>query len=124
MLLGVILGELVQWTDLGALEDSIENWKRLEAETILIIFLPVLIFESASNIDIHVFQKALYQILLLAVPGVLINVALIGVVAKYVFPYAWSVTEAITFGAIFSATDPIAVVSLLRELGMCGASTD
>ena len=45
--------------------------------------------------------------------------ALTGVFAFYVFreQYNWSWTLAMAFGAIQSATDPVAVVSLLKELG-------
>ena len=53
----------------------------------------------------------------MAIPGVLINVFLIAVVAQYVFPYDWSFTQAMTIGSMLSATDPVAVVALLRDLG-------
>ena len=45
--------------------------------------------------------------------------ALTGVFAFYVFreQYEWTWTLAMAFGAIQSATDPVAVVSLLKELG-------
>lgn len=117
--LGIFLGELMNWTEngLGALADSIENWQNLLPNTMLILFLPILIFESASNIDVHVFSKALKQILLLAIPGVIVNVGLIYIVARYILPYDWNFTQCVIFGAMFSATDPVAVVSLLRELG-------
>ena len=42
---------------------------------------------------------------------------LTGVFAKYVFDYGWDWNTAMMFGAIMSATDPVAVVALLRELG-------
>lgn len=117
--LGLFLGELMQWTDgdLGALGNSISNWQRLHPNTVLVMFLPPLIFESAANIDFHVFSKAFGQILLLAGPGVMINIILVCGVVYYIFPYGWSFTQSIAFGAMFSATDPVAVVSLLRELG-------
>jgi sodium/hydrogen exchanger 10/11 len=43
--------------------------------------------------------------------------ALAGVMAKFVFTYEWSWFVALMFGSIISATDPVAVVSLLNELG-------
>lgn len=46
-----------------------------------------------------------------------IAAALSGVMAKLVFTYNWSWFEALMFGSIISATDPVAVVSLLNELG-------
>ena len=52
---GIFLGELVNWTDtgLGALHDSILNWIALQPNTVLVLFLPPLIFESASTIDVR-----------------------------------------------------------------------
>lgn len=35
---------------------------------------------------------------------------------KYTFPYNWSWVECLLFGAIFGATDPVAVVAVLKEV--------
>ena len=40
-------------------------------------------------------------------------------VAKYVFPYGWCWPKALMFGAMLSATDPVAVVALLKEVRKC-----
>ena len=45
-----------------------------------------------------------------------IGTAMTGAVAKYVFPYEWCWPKALMFGAMMSATDPVAVVSLLKEV--------
>ena len=37
--------------------------------------------------------------------------------AKYVFDYHWSWGAALMFGSIVSATDPVAVVAILKEVG-------
>ena len=50
-------------------------------------------------------------------PGVLSNAFLTAIFCKYALPYEWNWGEAITFGSIVSATDPVAVVALLKELG-------
>lgn len=42
---------------------------------------------------------------------------LTAVLAKFMFTYGWSWNEALMFGAILSATDPVAVVALLRDIG-------
>jgi NhaP-type Na+/H+ or K+/H+ antiporter len=36
---------------------------------------------------------------------------------QYCFPYSWSWSLSLTLGSLLSATDPVAVVALLRELG-------
>ena len=42
---------------------------------------------------------------------------LTAVFAMEVFNYGWNWTTAMMFGSIISATDPVAVVALLKELG-------
>jgi len=95
-------------------------WNDLDPHSILLIFIPVLIFESAFGTDWHTFKRSIGQVLLLAVPGLLIGTVLTAIVIKYVLQYddhfSWS--EALMFGSILSATDPVAVVALLKELGV------
>lgn len=57
------------------------------------------------------------QALLLAGPGVVIGTILVSIFAKFVFPYGWCWPKALLFGAMLSATDPVAVVALLKEVG-------
>jgi NhaP-type Na+/H+ or K+/H+ antiporter len=61
--------------------------------------------------DAHVLQ-----ILILAWPGVVITFILIAICAKFFFPYGWSWPQALLFGAMLSATDPVAVVAVLHEV--------
>lgn len=87
---------------------------------ILTTFLPVLLFESAFAMDVHIFYKMFGQVILLAVFGLAVATALSGVMAKMVFvDYQWTWFEALLFGSIVSATDPVAVVALLNDLGKC-----
>ena len=57
------------------------------------------------------------QSVLLAGPGVVIGAVLMGVFAKFMLPYDWSWNLAMVFGSILSATDPVAVVALLKSAG-------
>lgn len=84
---------------------------------ILTTFLPVLLFESAFAMDVHIFYKLFWQIIVLAVFGLAIATLLTGVMANMVFTYDWTWFQALMFGSIISATDPVAVVALLNELG-------
>eukprot|EP01059_Diplonema_ambulator_P004647 TRINITY_DN1435_c0_g6_i1.p1 TRINITY_DN1435_c0_g6~~TRINITY_DN1435_c0_g6_i1.p1 ORF type:complete len:1546 (+),score=577.91 TRINITY_DN1435_c0_g6_i1:43-4680(+) len=82
------------------------------------IFLPVLIFESAFAVDWFVFKTVIWHCILLAGPGICVASFLTAVVAKYVFTaYDWSWEATLLFGVTLSATDPVAVVALLKELG-------
>ena len=58
--------------------------------------------------------------LLLAGPGVVVGAALTAVFARYAFPYHWSWLESLLFGAMLSATDPVAVIALLQEVLQLG----
>ncbi|HUL41993.1 MAG TPA: Na+/H+ antiporter [Burkholderiales bacterium] len=86
------------------------------------VFLPGLIFEAAFHIDFREFRDNWITILALAVPGVVASTALIAVIltpviaALGVVPgFGWM--DALVFGALISATDPVAVVGLFRNMG-------
>ena len=49
-------------------------------------------------------------------PGVLVGTILTAALVKYTFPYDWSWVESLLFGAMFSATDPVAVIAVLKEV--------
>lgn len=92
----------------------------ISPELILFTFLPVLIFESAFSLDAHVFRRSLTNIVLLAGPALFIAAVLTAYLMLSVTPahWAWTMSYALLFGALINATDPVAVVALLRELGI------
>lgn len=83
----------------------------------LFVFLPTLIFESAFVMEVHTFRKTIAQTMLLAGPGLILCSFLTALIARYIFTYNWSWVTALMFGSIMSATDPVAVVALLKDLG-------
>jgi CPA1 family monovalent cation:H+ antiporter len=87
----------------------------LTPELILALLVPPLVFEAAFHINLRDLRRDLPGILLLAVPGVLITTLIVGSVVSVVTPLALPV--AMVFGALISATDPVAVVALFRALG-------
>ena len=100
------------------LSSSIHAWVNLSPHTILYLFLPPLLFASAFVVDWHIFKRLSSQALLLAGPGVLLSVLLTAIFAKYgLWAYNWNWNESLLFGAMVSATDPVAVVALLHEVG-------
>ena len=95
----------------------------LTPELVFHIFLPILLFEGAFNIDILDLQKTARSIAMLALPGVLLAATITGVVAYYGFKLwgglpglSWG--SALLFGTIVAATDPISVLALFREFGV------
>lgn len=115
--LGVFMG--IYHQSLGRLGLALEVWSQISPQLLLLLFLPALIFESAFNSDWHTFKVSLPQVLLLAGPMLLLETFLSALMMRYILGYAGEFTwsAALMFGAIISATDPVAVVALLKELG-------
>jgi CPA1 family monovalent cation:H+ antiporter len=95
----------------------------LTPELVFHIFLPILLFEAAFNIDILDLQKNARSIAMLALPGVLLATTVTAVVTYFGFQllnggpnFSWG--HAFLFGAIVAATDPISVLALFKELGV------
>lgn len=91
-------------------------WINIDPELLLFVFLPPLIFGEAMGLNWYHAKGAFVQATILAGPGVLVGALLMGCFAKGCFPQ-WSWYLALTFGAITSATDPVAVVALLKSAG-------
>ncbi|KAF8655896.1 hypothetical protein HU200_060850 [Digitaria exilis] len=102
LVLGVALGSL------GA---------NINPDLLLAVFLPALLFESSFSMEIHQIKRCMAQMVLLAGPGVVVSTFLLGSAVKLTFPYNWSWKTSLLLGGLLSATDPVAVVALLKELG-------
>lgn len=91
-----------------------------DPHALLYVILPPLLYESAASMSWRVLRKVLPSAMLLAVPGVLLNTLLTGLYVKAVVRVqgqvpAWE--TAWLLSSILSATDPVAVVAALAELG-------
>ena len=117
LIIGIIFG--FTFEKLHFFGDSIEYVTNIDGHSLLMIFIPPLIFESSFNCDIHVFMKSIWQILILAFPAVAISIILISLVLRYVLNYKdqmnWGM--ALSLGSILAATDPVAVVAILKSTG-------
>ncbi|CAF0909257.1 unnamed protein product [Rotaria sordida] len=120
MLVGAVLGGFYQY-------ELIKRFTFIADLTpvqILSIFLPILIFESAFSCDPHIFIKCLGQILILAILGFFISVALTTLAVMYWYENeytidvqtCWTWDQAVLYSAVVSATDPVSVVSLLKSM--------
>ncbi len=87
----------------------------LSPEIMLFIFLPALIFESGFALDARQMIKDLPPILILAIPAMLMSTFVVGIGVWWALDIKLIV--ALVFGALISATDPVAVVALFKELG-------
>jgi CPA1 family monovalent cation:H+ antiporter len=90
----------------------------IDSETVLYIFLPLLLFQTTLTLDVRRILEDWVPILLLAVIAVLVATAIIGFA---LFPLAGvSLVACLLLGAIVATTDPVAVVSIFRDIGAPG----
>ncbi len=88
----------------------------ISPDVILFVFLPTLIFESAFNLDARQLRQNLLPVLTLAIPGLVLSTGIIGGLVWLLTPL--DLPAALLLGSILSATDPVAVISLFRSLGV------
>ncbi|WP_198507325.1 cation:proton antiporter [Mariprofundus ferrinatatus] len=88
---------------------------KISPDIILYVFLPALIFESSYNLDARRLIHNIGPVMTLAVPGLLISTFVIGGILWWAT--AMPFTIALLLGAILSATDPVAVISIFRQIG-------
>ena len=114
--LGMLEAVINYYLDLGMLESSLESWGNINPHVLLAAFLPALIFESSFSMEWHTLKKVLPKVLILAGPGVLMTMGLAGCVLR-MFPFGLSWSFCMMVGSILAATDPVAVVAILKEVG-------
>ena len=122
--IGLLIGALnrngfLNWShDIPMALHSVAN---INPDLILYLFLPILIFDAAYELNLHIFKKTLANATLLAAPGLVICMLLSGLLMVGIGTIVpgfeeWNWSFALMFGALISATDPVAVVALLHEL--------
>lgn len=89
---------------------------QITSELVFFVFLPALIFEASLKIDARELLKNIWPVLLLAIPGMLISMLLVGAGLKWALEVNMAV--ALLFGALISATDPVAVIAIFKDLGI------
>ena len=85
-------------------------------EVLVFLFLPVLVFEAALGLSTRAFFRNLVPIMVLAVPALLISAGLVGLTLRV--GLGVPLAAAALFGVLISATDPVAVVAVFRQLGV------
>ena len=90
------------------------NYFSFSPDVVFYVFLPTLIFEAAYHLNLHQFKGLFREILSLAFLGLLVSTGVIGVGLNYLLDMP--ITIALVFGALISATDPVAVLAIFKEL--------
>jgi CPA1 family monovalent cation:H+ antiporter len=89
----------------------------LNPEIVFLIFLPPLLYDAAFNISYQTFKTNINTIGTLAISLVFITASGIAVFAHYIIPgMTWPL--AFVLGAILSATDAVAAMSITKGLGL------
>lgn len=89
----------------------------LDPDIIFLLFLPPMLYDAAFNISRVEFKRNISTIMTLAFALVFMTAAGIAVLAHYLIPgMDWSV--AFVLGAILSATDAVAAMSITKGLGI------
>ena len=115
VLIGIGLGLLSNVPTFGFLGEF-----NLTPELLFYLLLPTLIFESAYNINARRMVEDAPIILILAIIGLLVSTGVIAVVLFYILAFVGvqiPFMVALLFGALISATDPVAVLALFKEYG-------
>lgn len=99
---------------LGDLLDTIERFE-ISSETFLMVFLPVLLFETALSMNVRRLMNDIGPILMMAIVAVVVCTLVVGVAVNAVSSYGLLVC--LLLGAIVATTDPAAVVGIFREVG-------
>lgn len=94
---------------------------QLTPELLFFVFLPILIFESAYNMNMREMSENIRSISWLSIASLIISAffvagALYWGLALIGFPVPFMAT--LVFGALISATDPVAVLALFKEFGV------
>lgn len=106
--------------ELGLYNDAVAAMRQVDfEETVLNGLLAFLLFAGALHVDFGAMRSRVGPIAIMATVGVLVSTLLIGtgfwLLAKLVqveMPFAW----ALVFGALISPTDPVAVLSTLKQV--------
>jgi CPA1 family monovalent cation:H+ antiporter len=88
----------------------------LNPNVVLFLFLPALLFEGAWNVDVQQLTADWLVVLLLSVPGLLLSVLVVAALLHWMLGLSWLLV--LLLGAMISPTDPIAVLALLRQMGL------
>ncbi len=107
-----VVGFLAGWLGIVQSPVSGEGFE----EILVFVFLPVLVFEAAFGLSTRAFFRNLVPILVLAIPALAVSAICVGL-SLYV-GLGTPLIPALLFGALISATDPVAVVAIFRELGV------
>ena len=110
----MFLGAILQSAPIIGFEvDEFYNFIEGLPEIILLVIIPILIFESGRKLKIGQIKKEAIPIGFFAIIGVILTIIIIGFAVNGVFQIPF--IDALLFGAILAATDPVAVGVIFKK---------
>lgn len=93
----------------------------VDRDLLLLVLLPPLLFEGALNMDLELLQEQWFPVALYALVGTVLGTVVIGLLIWWpaqALGVPVSLPVAIFLGTILSATDPVSVLAMFKELGV------
>ena len=116
ILLGICFGLIYKYIpNDNNYSESLNIWVDMHPHLFLFIFIPPLIYESSFLIDFHIFEKTFKLIMGFTFIGVILTFGFISLFMYYI-DNEYHNSYSLILASILSATDPVAVVSILTEL--------
>ncbi|XP_012585975.1 PREDICTED: sodium/hydrogen exchanger 10 [Condylura cristata] len=88
------------------------------------IFTPIIIFNVAFDMDIYMLQKLFWQLLLISIPGFLMNYLFILWYLSSVDKLLLHTTPRLLFSTILLSSDPMMTAAAIRDLGLSRSLVD
>ncbi len=106
---GLLLAFAVDFFEITAFEHF-----SFSPDIVFYVFLPTLIFESAYNMNFRQFRGVIGDVTLMAIFGLVISTFIVAGGLNYALDLPWG--PSFLFGALISATDPVAVLAVFKDL--------
>ena len=117
ILLGVAVGGLV--SQISGVE-WLNSFTQFDTEIFFLFFLPPIIFESGYNMNHRFFFKNILSLSMYAFVGTLISTSVFAIILYYsntlIYNHEIPFMECLSFGALISATDPVTVLAIFKQL--------
>lgn len=119
ILFGAIMGAFIRFF---AKLERLQSIVQFDSEFFMLILLPPIIFESGYNMRRSNFFNNIGRISVMAFVGTLISAGIFGgllyVVVSWGLTLPLSLLECFIFGSLISATDPVSVLAIFKDLGV------
>jgi NhaP-type Na+/H+ or K+/H+ antiporter len=122
LVVGVLVGALIHLDSGERVVHGVEQITLFDGEVLFILLLPPIIFDSGFRSSLDSFFNNIGGICVLAFAGTFSATAMTGLLVygggQLEWIYQTSAVEALSFGSLVSATDPVTILSTLHSLGV------